>query len=733
MVGGVAAAIGSLLAATFAMQLWHANLHVPFTYGSDALLTEMLIKPVISGGWVWTNHALGAPFGTQFYDFPVATDNLNWLAMRLIGLGTSDPAKVMNLFFLLGFPVNGVAGYAVLRWLRISIASSVVCAILFAVAPYHFLQGETHLLLSSYAVVPIGCYLILSVLGGSNVVGRRRDPGVTGVRTWLSKRNVFTIVLCIMIGSLGIYYATFTVLLVGGAGIAAGLGRRSFGPPVQAVVVIVAIGAMVFINDLPSIVYTEQHGRNPVAARRLPLESELYSLDLADLVLPVEGDRIGPLNSLRFKYDSTTPVPSVTSDPLGIIATLGFLWLLCLALATVAGVGRETESLSRHRQLSFLAVLAFLIGTFGGISALIGYLITPQIRGWDRISIFISFFAIAAVGLALDAFSRRLSSRHRAWAFAMLGVVLVAGVIDQSTRLAIPPYAANQASYTSDGSFVARIEKIVPKGAAIFELPYVPFPENPPVVRMTDYELGRGYVQSNDLRWSYGQMKGRAQDWAAEAQSLPLPTLLDGIVAAGFSGIWIDRFGYQDNGAAIERSIRALIGTDPIQSSDGQLLFFNLAPFAAHLRATVPAYELSALGNAILHPVGADWEAGFYTDESGSRWATPAAIASIDNTSGATIRMAFYANVFSAAPGSWAFTVTAPDGSVHRFRIGPAAKPILVLFNDPPGVHPLLFDSTAPIAHPDGDSRNLAVRYDDLIAANAALAPFLISSDSARR
>ena len=39
VVGGVAAAIGSLLAATFAMQLWHANLHVPFTYGSDALLT----------------------------------------------------------------------------------------------------------------------------------------------------------------------------------------------------------------------------------------------------------------------------------------------------------------------------------------------------------------------------------------------------------------------------------------------------------------------------------------------------------------------------------------------------------------------------------------------------------------------------------------------------------------------------------------------------------------------
>ena len=43
------------------MDLWRASLTVPLSYGSDALLTEMLIKSVITGGWVWNIHAIGAP------------------------------------------------------------------------------------------------------------------------------------------------------------------------------------------------------------------------------------------------------------------------------------------------------------------------------------------------------------------------------------------------------------------------------------------------------------------------------------------------------------------------------------------------------------------------------------------------------------------------------------------------------------------------------------------------
>ena len=49
------------------------------------------------------------------------------------------------------------------------------------------------------------------------------------------------------------------------------------------------------------------------------------------------------------------------------------------------------------------AALAFLFGTFGGLSALIAFYVSPQIRGWDRILPFIAFFSLVGLALATDA------------------------------------------------------------------------------------------------------------------------------------------------------------------------------------------------------------------------------------------------------------------------------------------------------------------------------------------
>jgi hypothetical protein len=726
VIGGTVAALGALAAATFSLQLWHLNLGVPMAYGSDALLTEMLIKSVITGGWVWTIHAIGAPFGSQFYDFPVATDNLNWLTMRIIGFGSSNPAVVDNLFFLFTFVADALAAYVVLRWMRVSIPVAVAVAVIYSDSPYHLLRGETHLLLASYWAVPIATYLILSILKGSNLLASRRGPPRALTR-WFTGRNVWTVVLCLVIGSLGVYYAVFAMCLIPAAGLAAGVARRSWRPIGEAVLIVGVIGGMCLFNDLPSIIYTHEHGRNTLVAQRLPQESELYALKLAEMVLPVPEHRIPALRHLRYKYDSTTPVPSEDGQQsLGIVGTIGLFWLFAVALGVVAGVGRDAEWLTRHRHLAFAAVVAFVLGTMGGVSALIGYLVTSQIRGWDRISIFIMFFSLAAVALGLDALRGRL--RRRWWMFPLLGTLLVVAIYDQSTLGAIPPYAANLASYRSDGAFVARIQRMMPKGAMIYQLPYMTFPENGPVNLMLDYDLGRGYIFSSDLRWSYGAVKGRPQDWVTADQGLSLPTMLDGIAAAGFTGIWIDRYGYTDGGAAIEHSIQALVGTRPIHSSNGRMLFFDIRPFVARLHSEYSALAIAGLGNAILHPPDVNWGTGFYYNEAGSRWATPNALATIDNTSKYPIRVLFAADVFSAAPGHWSFSVTTPTGSVYKYKIDKQEKPVDLYFNVPPGTHPIIFDSNAPIAHPDNDPRMLAVRYNSLVLTDASLAPFLGAS-----
>lgn len=737
LLGATAAAVGALIAVMFSLELWHMNFNVPLAYGSDAMWIEILVKSVISGGWIWHIHGLGAPLGTQLYDFPNGTDNLNLLVMKVLGITSSNPGVVDNLFFLLTFVAEAVAAFLVFRWMRISTATSIVCAILFADAPYHLFRGEAHGLLSSYSTVPIATYLILSVLDGNSVFVVRAAGAGSGVRGFVSRfllwRNLWMIVLCVVIASTGVYYAIFAVLLTCVAGPAAALARRSWWPLAQAAALVVIIIGILGINNAPSIIYAREHGRNTVAGHRIPAESELYALKLAEMVFPVPGHRIPALSHIRHKYDTTNPLPS--EDPqqsLGSVATIGLAWLFCLALATIAGVGREATWLRRHRQLAFLAVSAFLIGTVGGISALIGYLITPEVRGYDRISIYIAFFSLAAVGLLLDGLRRRLGPRRNYWALGILAAILVLGIFDQSSTAVVPPYRSNQAQYTNDSAFVARIDRMMPKGAAIYQLPYMSFPENGPVNGMLDYDLARGYVYSTTgLRWSYGAMKGRPQDWAAEVQGLPLPTLADGLVAAGFSGIWIDRYGYTDGAASLMKSFQQILGVAPIHSSNGRLVFFDLRPFAARLRARVPGDELVGLRRAILYPPELVWQGGFYGDESGSRWASSDGIASVEDTLGVSTRMMFSASVYSASPGRFHLTVIAPGAPIQTFTITQKPKPVVVYFNAPPGTHHIIFESNVPNSHPDGDPRELAVRYDNLVVGNAAMSPFLPSPSSA--
>ena len=76
-----------------------------------------------------------------------------------------------------------------------------------------------------------------------------------------------------------------------------------------------AIFALTVFNLAPSIVYPLQHGKNAYVAQRKPFETELYSLKLMDLVLPVNGHRIEFLNQFQRRYHHSTPLLSEPTQP----------------------------------------------------------------------------------------------------------------------------------------------------------------------------------------------------------------------------------------------------------------------------------------------------------------------------------------------------------------------------------------------------------------------------------
>jgi phosphoglycerol transferase len=566
---------------------------MPFTLGGDAPYYLMVIKGILLHGWWLENPDLGAPFGQELYDFPfLAHDSFHVVLIKMLGLFSSDPVFVANVFVLLSFPLVALVAFLVLRQLGISADAALVCSVLYALAPYHFLRDHQHLNLAAYYSVPVGAYLVLSILSGKPLFARRRNPGAR-VLAWASRRSLITLILCLFVASASsTYYAVFAILLLIAAAMLAYVTRREARTLFEGGAVLGLILGFLALGLLPHLMYWSVNGQNYEVAHRLPSESESYALVLTQMVLPLPGHQISLLSNFAETYYLNTPLASesvsrgLSYQSLGFVAALGFGWLLLVVLASCLsprwGFGSSRQR-QLHVQLGTVTVIAFLIGTTGGISSLFAWLITPEIRAWGRISIFISFFALAAVGLLLDALRERVDLRtgRPVLGVALLWGVLLIGLFDQTNKAFVPYYETAQNEYKSDAHFVEAIDRELPSRAAVFQLPYVSFPENvQPGLEIGPYEPLRPYLHPSDLRWSYGAVKGRpSADWQADLADKPTEVMLDTVVSKGFEGIYIDRFGYPDRAAELEAELSDLLGVEPLVSPDGRRSFFSLLSY----------------------------------------------------------------------------------------------------------------------------------------------------------
>ncbi|WP_027005372.1 hypothetical protein [Conexibacter woesei] len=676
----LAMAIG-LLIATLVYHLWDAKLHVPFNGSGDGALNLLLAKDLIDHGWYFTNHALGAPSGQELYDYSAFdADNLQVIGMKILTLGISEPVALVNVYFILGFAFTSAAGYLGSRALGFSRGVALLGSAVFTALPYHFERGASHLFLGEYFVIPGAVWLIVTALQGQPILVARE--GVTGWRRWLTPRTFAVAFVCLLAGGCGLYYAVFTILLVGLAAVLRAIATRSWRSGVPGVLAAAAIGVVLIVNISPALAYQHKHGKDEPVAKRFAFESELYATSLTQMLLPIGNHRIGAFAKLTDRHTTTTPVRGEMGQPLGLLGALGFIGLLLVGSSRL--LRGPPERPDRFTGLLGAAtvggVLAFLWATFGGIASFFAYVISPQIRAWSRLTPFIAFFALLAVLVVAERLRGRIIASgglgRRVAAGAVLAAVAVLGVLDQTSPKDEPVYASTIGSWANNQHFVSALEQSVPKGSMILQLPFHAFPEAGDVNGMQDYDLLQGYLHSRDLRWSYGAMKGRPADWTDEAEQQPLPWVLRAAVAAGFAGVYIDRAGYADHGVAAEKTVRRVLGGAPAVTGDdwGRLVFYSGLALRARQQQTMTPAQRAALGNALVHPVDLEYGDGVYDEEPGAagappfRWIGPDATIDVVNP-GSQATGSFEA---TAAAGEGSMTVTAPGQAptVVRFTNG---------------------------------------------------------------
>jgi phosphoglycerol transferase len=578
----VAAIALCLLTLTWVMQLWRADLTVPFIlWGGDELFYSLLIKGGIDNGWYLHNRFVGMPTGLDLHDYPSA-DAVHLLAIRLLSYGTSNWALILNLYFLLGFPLATLTALFVFRKFQVSDPVAVVGSVLFAFLPYHFWRGEGHLFLAAYYLLPLMIMVLLWICTGEPLFGGGRGDDKSH-RRWAGSATIMSIVICMAMGSGEVYYAFFAGFFLIIAGVFALAQQRSIRPLLSAGILLALLTLTFLANIAPSIRYASQYAVNN-APQRPPGAAELYGMKITQLVLPVTMHRMAYLSDLKRAYVRGTLVANENDmASLGLIGSLGFLgligWLVCGNL--------RVPHAKLFNSLGVLNIAAVLLATTGGFGALFAFYISPQIRGYNRISIYIGFLSLFAVVLCLEKLARRCTTSgvgRWLW-YGVLGLILALGILDQTTPVFVPPYDQVKDEFSSDADFVRRIETLVPPHAMIFQLPYVPFPEGPAIHRMRLYDHLRGYLHSKTLRWSFGAMRFREGDtWQKHMAAKPLGELVEALQSADFHGIYLDRYGYPDQGAEVETSLSALLQTRPLISANQRLVFFGF-PKASHFAA----------------------------------------------------------------------------------------------------------------------------------------------------
>lgn len=563
------------------MDLGDMKLNIPMQYlGGDDMGVIVNAKMMVEQGWNMTSDRLGAPYSVQYYDFTSSMmHNAGLVIMKIFALITRDAAATMNLSYLSIFFIAGIISYFVMRNLKVNCWVNALASSVFALSPYMLYRNIGHIVLTECYFVPLSILLCLWIY-------ERDDVLVPDKNFFKRKINYVALLFTFLIANNGIaYYPFFTCFIFMVTAVSKLVKTGKIKEGLRGVIATVMVCFFVVLSILPGKIYTMTHGTNAAAIDRAGFEqAELYGMKISQLFMPVNGHGIYD-KYIDIYNENAFLVNENSTAYLGIIGMIGFI-ILMICLFTK----KDSALNKRLGYLSELNITMVLMGTIGGIGAMFSFFISPMLRGYNRISIFIEYACILAVALLADKLVNVLKAcinnkkekkvKYNILLYGMtvvFGCICVFSIWEGCPALVTPAYDTIEAEYTSDKEFVEAIEDELAPGSMIYQLPYHKYPEDGPVNDMADYHLYIGYLHSNTLKWSYGSIKGREEDeWNESVSEMKYEDMVSYLKEQGFAGIYVERRAYtEEELTELENTLEAITGSKPLESNNNNLSFFK--------------------------------------------------------------------------------------------------------------------------------------------------------------
>lgn len=547
-----------------------SNLSIPINYWADS-------KEVLAKLLDFLHHdkteLLYAPFGFQDISYQslvykiadIVTSPLDQLILHFLSIFTQDPAIIANLFYLLTFPLVATAFIFCAKNLKISYLSIIPFAVLYTFLYYHFYRHIGHLACSAYMLVPFYVLFLIWLQDQKPLFFKQTE---NGYKLDIFNKKAYLIFFVILILSPVMeYYLLFFYLLIPFAFLS-GIHKKSIPFHALSILILIILGFISYgkkhVPDyLFSLVNQQAYEQQIADYKNIesyhPLSSwgdaERYGLKISQLLMPVDKHRIDFLAKGKERYNSTNIVNENTSSSLGMICSFGFLFLLGVAFAfNLPG--------SMHRSLAVLNLGSLLIGTVGGLGALLPIILQcffkfehriADVRAFNRISVVIACVSFLCLAILLHKLicliDRKISGKKlkACLAITLCALIITIGLLDQSPLDQdnyFIDYNARQKEiaeeYKNDHQFVKRIEHLVGDRARIFQLPAQlhHFARSDISAQKFHYaDCYTGYIHSRSLQWTFGADRWSVQaEWYLKAANLPLKKMIRRLSLFDFSG-----------------------------------------------------------------------------------------------------------------------------------------------------------------------------------------------------
>jgi phosphoglycerol transferase len=539
-----------------------ARWSAPTDYVGDAHETLARLKAAAEGDIVPLKSQviarLGAPFGAHWNAYPTPDKPL------MLALGAAVHAfgiyAAANLGLMLAQVTAALAFYFTARWLRCRWEWAAAGALLFAYTYHTFHRGLAHFSLVFTWTVPLGLLAVWLIAGSKRLAWRR--PGA-----WVC------LAAAAGLGVSNPYNLFFWLQLLGWALVLQLFGpRRRENLQIGVAALGVALAAFVAMHA-EGWLHADDTEALPLLARNYS-GTERYALKPVEMFIPPIYHKWDWLAFFGHRYSRWAEWRGEEFLPyLGLAGIAGFVWL---AVVTIRRIVRRRPLPGQALSVGWIVAYS----SIGGLTNILALFIGFQLfRATNRAAIFVSALVLCFLAVRL---SRATSAWPRWRRFGAAALVAGIGVSEQLPRR--EGYSDRDElaqAVAADAAFGRALEAGLPRGAMVFQLPVMGFPEIVPPHRLSDYEHFRPYLVTETLRFSYGAPKTRARSrWQRDLEGLPTAEVVRRLESYGFGALYLNRKGYKDNGESLLAELAALGYTERIVSRLGNQVAIPLRPAA---------------------------------------------------------------------------------------------------------------------------------------------------------